>query len=358
MTQLIEIEKSMSSHNLDNPLFFPTWLHALRRRTDGESNSGQWGGRLREIKDKVDQTGAHLSGMLSSLDEASRLNTSRLDDLSERMEQMETSIAAMASNLQSTLQQSMSKYAAEMEAMTSSVRGIMSGGGAAAARPPSHMLAAPFPSLPPQPRRPKMSLGQAVSSGTDLGGPAAGSGRQEQPSGPSSLRTSTSAKSAPAEPASSVFGPFSSPPAIPASGAPQEMKGWLYKRSEARAPLDTLRHLPVPAHADAVLPCVSPQHMRRLNRRYVVLTNGVLAWFDSDAAIKPMNKMPVAGAIALAVAPLSATESSTGRFAFTVTFAPSAQHAPLYLEAETESERNAWLGALQPYGSAIRLPGM
>ena len=88
------------------------------------------------------------------------------------------------------------------------------------------------------------------------------------------------------------------------------------------------------------------QHLKRLNRRYVVLSNDVLAWYDSETAAEPKNSLSLAGAVARVGAPTSASESNTGRFAFTVTFPPSAQHAPLYLEAETEGERDAWLAVL------------
>ena len=79
-----------------------------------------------------------------------------------------------------------------------------------------------------------------------------------------------------------------------------------------------------------------------MRRRYFTLSDGVLAWYESERSTTAKNSAPVAGLVAQAVA----SPGSGGRFAFTIMLPQSAQHATLNLEAEAESERAAWLAAL------------
>ena len=89
------------------------------------------------------------------------------------------------------------------------------------------------------------------------------------------------------------------------------------------------------------------QHTRGISRapkrRYVVLSDGVLSWYDSEKATKPNNALPITDSVTK-IAP--APSAGRQRFAFTITFPASAQHAPIHLEAETEGEREAWLAVL------------
>ena len=85
------------------------------------------------------------------------------------------------------------------------------------------------------------------------------------------------------------------------------------------------------------------QHLRAMKRRYVVLSGGVLAWYASEDATKPYNALPMADAVAQA---REAPREPRERFAFTITLPPSARRPPLYFEASTERERDAWLAVL------------
>ena len=77
-----------------------------------------------------------------------------------------------------------------------------------------------------------------------------------------------------------------------------------------------------------------------MNRRYVVLSAGTLAWYTSNDAAASSLKGTVAlvGAVA---APLDA--GSSQRFGFTVT---PTNDAELYFEAETQAESVEWICAL------------
>ena len=83
------------------------------------------------------------------------------------------------------------------------------------------------------------------------------------------------------------------------------------------------------------------QVLKNMNRRYVVLSAGTLAWYTSSDATPSSLK----GTVALAGA--AATPLDTGssqRCGFTVT--TSANDAELYFEAETQAESVEWIRAL------------
>ena len=78
-----------------------------------------------------------------------------------------------------------------------------------------------------------------------------------------------------------------------------------------------------------------------MNRRYVVLDDGVLAWYTSQDATAPKGKVGLAGATAA----LSSQAGSNQRSGFTVNI-PEYHAQQVYFEAETQAECAEWVSAL------------
>ena len=94
-----------------------------------------------------------------------------------------------------------------------------------------------------------------------------------------------------------------------------------------------------------------------MNRRFVVKAGTKLAWADREGAV-PKNQLSLVGATSypceqerVRVRP----ESPVKRYAFIVEFAEETDHAPIYLEAKSEAERNAWLAVLPQSPETRRL---
>ena len=84
--------------------------------------------------------------------------------------------------------------------------------------------------------------------------------------------------------------------------------------------------------------------MKRMNSRFVELSAGTLAWYDTDkttsrADVAPKGKVSIAGGVSARAAP---PQPDKQRFGFTVTLGDQ----QLYFEASTEAECAAWVAAL------------